>query len=46
MFSTYKDKMTYYYVEFRDFSVWFPEHSNPIQRKSSVSTAKTILKKA
>lgn len=47
MFSSYKDKITYYYVEYRDFSVWFPEHINPIQRKSSVSIAKTtILKKA
>lgn len=44
-FSSYKDKITYYYVEFRDFSVWFPEHINPIQRKSAVSTAKTIKKK-
>lgn len=44
-FSSYKDKITYYYVEFRDFSVWFPEHINPIQRKSAVSAAKTIKKK-
>lgn len=45
IFSSYEDKITYYYVEFRNFSVWFPEHINPIQRKSLVSIVKTTIKK-
>ena len=44
MFNFYKDKVTYYDVEFRDFPNRFPEHINPIKSRCSISIAKTTIK--